>query len=198
MLDLGVDDRVLEIGCATGTHTMRLAALCREAVGIDLAAAAIERAKSRAAAAHIFNVRFLRLDASDLVPFPNASFDKVVAIDFTEHINDEAMVLVLREVRRVLRREGRFVIFTPCASHYIERLKRRNLILKQLPGHIAVREPTAYRRLLLQNGFSINSLYFSPSTYPLFGYLDRWLADAPIVGPLFRFRICIVARPTAA
>jgi hypothetical protein len=103
----------------------------------------------------------------------------------------------LRECRRVLRADGRFAIFTPCASHYVERLKSRGIMLKQIPGHIAVRGPAVYRRLLQQNGFSIDSLYFSPSTYPLFGRLDRWFANVPIIGPLFRFRICIVATPAA-
>lgn len=196
MLDLTKDDGVLEIGCAAGAQAVRLAGLCREVVGIDLSTAAIERAIAHAAAAHVSNARFFRLDASSLTPFPDASFDKVAAIDFTEHVDDEALVRVLREVRRVLRGNGRLAIFTPCASHYVERLKEHSVILKQLPEHIAVRGPAAYRRLLLQSEFSISSLYYSPSTYPLFGKLDRWFANTPMIGPLFRFRICIVARPT--
>jgi cyclopropane fatty-acyl-phospholipid synthase-like methyltransferase len=196
MLDPSPDDRLLEIGCAAGEHTLRLAGFCKEVVGVDLAAAAIERAHARITAARVPNAHFLRLDASNLDQFSTASFDKVAAIDFTEHVDDEVLAQVFRECRRVLRPDGRLAIFTPCASHYVERLKSRNIILKQIPGHIAVRGPAAYGRLLLQNGFSIGSLYFSPSTYPLFGSLDRWFGNMPIVGPLFRFRICIVARPT--
>ncbi len=198
MLDLSPDDRVLEIGCAAGEHSLRLAELCKEVVGVDLAAAAIERAHARAAAARVGNAHFVRLDASNLDRFATASFDKVAAIDFTEHVNDEVLAGVLRECRRVLRADGKLAIFTPCASHYVERLKRHNFILKQIPGHVAVRGPAAYHRLLLQTGFSIDSLYFSPSTYPLFGHLDRWFGSMPIVGPLFRFRICIVARPATS
>ena len=198
MLDLQPDDRVLEIGCAAGEHTLRLAELCKEVVGVDLAAAAIERAHARIAATRVANAQFVRLDASNLDRFAPASFDKVAAIDFTEHVDDGVLVRVLRECRRVLRADGKLAIFTPCASHYVERLKRRNIILKQIPGHIAVRGPAAYHRLLLQNGFSIDWLYFSPSTYPLFGYLDRWFANMPIVGPSFRFRICIVAKPATS
>jgi cyclopropane fatty-acyl-phospholipid synthase-like methyltransferase len=195
MLAPSVHDRLLEIGCASGEHTLRLAGLCKEVVGVDLAAAAIERARERATAAGVSNVTFFRLDASNLDRFPTVFFDKIAAIDFTEHVNDEVLAQVLRECRRVLRPGGRLAIFTPCASHYVERLKSRSIILKQSPGHFAVRGPAAYRRLLQQGGFSIDSLYFSPSTYPLFGVLDRWFASAPIVGPLFRFRICIVASP---
>jgi len=198
MLDLSPDDRVLEIGCAAGEHTLRLAELCKEVVGVDMAAAAIERAHARIAATRVANAQFVRLDASNLDRFPTASFDKAAAIDFTEHVDDAVLVRVLRECRRVLRTDGKLAIFTPCASHYVERLKRRNIILKQTPGHIAVRGPAAYHRLLLQSGFSVDSLYFSPSSYPLFGRFDRWFGNMPIVGPLFRFRICVVARPAAS
>ena len=59
MLDLTKDDGVLEIGCAAGAQTVRLAGLCREVVGIDLSAAAIERAIAHAAAAHVSNARVL-------------------------------------------------------------------------------------------------------------------------------------------
>lgn len=196
MLEPSADDRVLEIGCAAGAHSLRLAPLCREVVGIDLATAAIERAQARAVASHVGNARFLRLDATDLSPLAEASFDKIAAIDFVEHVDDPTLLAVLAECRRLLRDGGRLAIFTPCASHYVERLKARNLVLRQLPGHVAVRGPGAYVQLLAQAGFAIASLRYSPSTYPLFGHLDRWLADAALVGPWFRFRICIVAKPT--
>jgi 2-polyprenyl-3-methyl-5-hydroxy-6-metoxy-1,4-benzoquinol methylase len=195
MLEPSVDDRVLEIGCATGDHVLRLARLCREVVGIDNSTAAIERAEARCVTEEIAAARFMCLDASNLDQLRNASFDKIAAIDFVEHVEDEALLIILQNCHRLLRPRGRLAIFTPCASHYVERLKAHNVILKQLPGHVAVRGPYAYRRLLSLAGFAIDSLYFSPSTYPLFGSLDRWLANARIVGPLFRFRICIVARP---
>ena len=197
MLEPTTGDRVLEIGCAAGAHALRLAPLCREVVGVDLATAAIERAQARAAAGHVANARFLRLDAADLSPLAAGSFDKVAAIDFVEHVDDTTLSAILSECRRLLRTGGRLAIFTPCASHYVERLKARNFVLRQLPGHIAVRGTDAYARLLAEGGFTISSLRFSPSTYPLFGHLDRWLADAAFIGPWFRFRICIVATPTA-
>ncbi|MDQ2963955.1 MAG: class I SAM-dependent methyltransferase [Pseudomonadota bacterium] len=197
MLEPTADDRVLELGCAAGEHALRLAPLCRAVVGIDRAAAAIERATARAAAQGIINAEFLQLDAADLAPFANGSFDKVAAIDFVEHVDDLTLVALLREVRRVLRPAGRLAIFTPCATHYVERLKSRNFVLRQLPGHIAVRDAAAYQRLLPEGGFAIASLYFSPSTYPAAGLLDRWLWNLPMIGPLFRFRLCIVAYASA-
>lgn len=197
MLQPGAQDRVLELGCATGEHSLRLAPLVGEIIGVDFAAAAIERAQGRAESMRVRNASFLKLDARNLDVFASASFDKVAAIDFVEHIDDASLLSVLRESRRVLRAQGKLAIFTPCASHYVERLKARNLVLQQTPGHIGVRGEREYRELLPQGGFTITSLYFSPSTYPVAGRLDRWLWNAGSIGPWFRFRICIVAKPAA-
>jgi len=138
---------------------------------------------------------FVVLDAAHLSGIGDATFDKAAAIDFVEHIDDATLLSVLRETRRVLRPSGLLAIFTPCASHYVERMKSRNFVLHQTPGHIAVRDEAQYRDLLPQAGFDIESLYFSPSTYPFAGWLDRWLWKSPLTGPLFRFRLCIVAVP---
>lgn len=140
-------------------------------------------------------MRFLVLDAACLAGIEDATFDKVAAIDFVEHIDDATLLSVLRETRRVLCPRGLLAIFTPCASHYVERMKLHNVLLHQTPGHIAVRDERQYRNLLPQAGFDVEALYFSPSSYPFAGWLDRWLWKAPLMGPLFRFRLCIVAMP---
>lgn len=197
MLEPNAQDRILEIGCATGEHSLRLATLVREVVGVDLAVAAITRARERAETAGAGNVRFVVLDAAYLSGIEDTTFDKVAAIDFVEHIDDPTLLSVLRESRRVLRPRGLLAIFTPCESHYVERMKAGNFFLHQTPGHIAVRGELRYRNLLEQSGFDIVSLHFSPSTYPLAGWLDRWLWNVPLIGPLFRFRLCIAARPAS-
>jgi len=197
MLEPRKGDRVLEIGCATGEHSLRLAKLVSEVVGVDSADAAIARAREQAVSTGVRNARFIVLDAADLTEMASASFDKVAAIDFVEHIDDPTLLSVLQEAKRVLRPHGRLVIFTPCASHYVERMKASGFLLHQTPGHIAVRGERQYRKLLSQGGFDIASLYFSRSTYPIAGRLDQLFWNLPLIGPLFRFRVCIVAKPCA-
>lgn len=193
MLELTPSDRVLEIGCATGEHTIMLARGCREVVGLDLAPTAIERARSRAEREGVANAIFTIGNAADLSRWSAGSFDKVAAIDFVEHVDDKTLGAVFGEVRRVLDPGGRLAIFTPCATHYVERMKARNIVLRQLPGHIAVRGPDAYSPLLAAAGLVPTAMWFSPSTYPVVGWLDRALGRVPGLGPWFRFRICIVA-----
>ena len=193
MLEPGRDDRILEIGCAAGEHALKLAREVREVVGIDLAPPAIDRARASAAREGIANARFETGDASDLAAWRDGTFDKVAAIDFVEHVDDRALAAILSEVRRIMVPGGRLAIYTPCATHYVERMKARNFILRQFPGHVAVRTPESYQGLLATSGFKVNSLSFLPSDYPAFGLLDRLLIPVPMLGRWFRHRICIVA-----
>ena len=51
-------DRALEIGCAAGAFTQRLASRCEAVVGLDIAQPAISMARQRAEAAGLVNVEF--------------------------------------------------------------------------------------------------------------------------------------------
>jgi cyclopropane fatty-acyl-phospholipid synthase-like methyltransferase len=192
MLEPGSDDRLLEIGCAAGMHTLKLAPLVREAIGIDRAFAGVAIAQATTHRQHIANAAFAVCDAAQLA-FAEGAFDKVAAIDFVEHVDDDALVALLREARRVLAANGRIAIYTPCATHYVERLKARGLVLEQIEGHIAVRRPEAYVALLARAGLAVHAQWFLPSDYPAFGLVDRMLMKLPGVGRWFRFRICVVA-----
>jgi len=116
MLKPDARDRILEIGCATGEHSIRLAKLVREVVGVDLAPTAIARARERAETAGAGNVRFVVLDAAHLSGIGDATFDKAAAIDFVEHIDDATLLSVLRETRRVLRPSGLLAMISSITS----------------------------------------------------------------------------------
>jgi len=197
MLEPRATDRLLEIGCGAGEHSVRLARCVRQVVGVDLAVAGVRRAEDRADRARQSNAVFAASDAAAL-PFADAMFDKVAAIDFVKHVDDAQLARVFAEVHRVLRPGGIVAIYTPCLSHYVERLKQRNLILRQIPGHVAVRDAEPYRQLLECAHFHVRSCRFLPSDYPLFGAVDRVLAPLPGIGRWFRFRICIVGVKPAA
>jgi cyclopropane fatty-acyl-phospholipid synthase-like methyltransferase len=192
MLQPGPEDSILDIGCGAGEHAIPLAALAREVVGIDRSFSGIRRALEGSIQQRKSDLFFAVGDARAL-PLAAFCFDKVAAIDFVEHVVDSVLERAFAEVYRVLRPNGMFAIYTPCATHYVERLKSRNLLLRQIPGHVAVRGPEAYVRMLDAAGFAVRSCTFAPSDYPVFGLVDRALAQLRHVGPWFRFRICIVA-----
>lgn len=189
-------DVVLDLGCAAGEHAVRIAPLVRQVTGIDSSPAAIALARERADG--VPNATFVEADATALRNVADTTVDKIMAIDFVEHIPDADLSRMLDASWRVLRSAGRVAIYTPCRTHYIERMKAHGVILQQIPGHIAVRTPKHCERLFAQRHWIIADRFFLPSTYPLFGLLDRLLAPLPGIGGLFRFRYCIVLEKPAA
>jgi ubiquinone/menaquinone biosynthesis C-methylase UbiE len=100
--------RVLDVACGRGFGSLSLAETAGEVIGLDLDAESIAYAKKRWY--HQPNLRFQTGDALRL-PFPDDSFDTVVSLETIEHLRDQR--LFLREIRRVLKPKGRFIISTP-------------------------------------------------------------------------------------
>ena len=186
------DDMVLELGCAAGEHTFQLAPVVRRIVGLDFSPDAIRLARAEGERRGS-KAEFVQGDAADLALFADASIDKVLALDLVEHVTDDVLARMFSETWRVLVPGGRLVIYTPSASHYVERMKAANFILRQLPGHIAVRRGAAYQSLLATEPWASVELEYLPSSYPVFGWIDRCMARLPRVGALFDFRILITA-----
>jgi len=185
LVDPHPGERVLDIGSAAGAVTHFLSTLGCEATGVDASEAGVARARERHP-----GLRFEVADAAAL-PFPDASFDKAVAADVTEHLDDATLRAMLAEAHRVLVPGGTLSIHTPNPKHLIERLKARNLILEQNPTHIGLRTGVALRHELEAAGFAVELDLRRPGFYPGLRALER-LAGARV--ELLGYRICLRAR----
>jgi len=95
--------RILDVGCGTGAN-LELLSEFGDAEGVDVSPQAIEFC-------HLRGLEQVHLGAAEQLPQPDASFDLVTALDVVEHLDND--VGGLREMRRVLRPNGRLLLFVP-------------------------------------------------------------------------------------
>lgn len=125
--------RVLDLACATGVLSRRLATPGRYIVGVDLAGANV------AAATRLGGGEFVQADMRYL-PFASGSFDAVVSSLGLGVVADRSQLLA--EVARVLRPGGVFAALTPSLRplgrsdlRILGRLAVHLHVAPQLPGY---------------------------------------------------------------
>jgi SAM-dependent methyltransferase len=139
-------DRALDLGCGDGRFTGELARAGAQAVGAEVAQAALERARARDGA---FDLRLVPIDGP--LPFDDESFDLVWASEVIEHIADTARWL--SEVRRVLAPAGRLLITTPSHGRMRVALAGVERFSEPLGDHLHLYTRASLRGLLEEFGF---------------------------------------------
>jgi SAM-dependent methyltransferase len=99
-------ERVLDLGCGAGRFVAALRDAGADPVGVEIAEAALERARENAPGV---DLRLLEDDGS--LPLEYGSVDLVWCSEVLEHVADTGHLLL--EVRRVLRSGGRLLVTVP-------------------------------------------------------------------------------------
>ncbi len=139
-----VRDRVvLEDGCGSGYGSYYLAANgAKKVVGIDVAENAVEYAKHRYMRE---NLEFVQMNSTEL-SFSDESFDVATSFQVIEHIEDADKFL--RQMARVLKKEGTALISTPNKQTYS-------------PGTIGPENPFHVREFYLNEFEELLRKYFN-------------------------------------
>jgi SAM-dependent methyltransferase len=95
--------RILDVGCGTGANLVRLSDF-GDAEGVDISPDALKFCRER-------GLNNVKLGAAESLPYEDGEFDLVTAFDVVEHMDDD--IAGLREMRRVLRPDGRVLLFVP-------------------------------------------------------------------------------------
>jgi phosphatidylethanolamine/phosphatidyl-N-methylethanolamine N-methyltransferase len=106
-LRLQPGERVLEVGVGTGLSLPMYPASVK-VTGIDLSREMLAKAQARVARRKLANVEALLEMDAETMSFPDASFDKVVAMYVMPVVRDPARVL--EELHRVCRPDGEIYI----------------------------------------------------------------------------------------
>ena len=120
-------NRILDVGCGTGASALPAAELAGASgvvIGIDAARNMLERAREKAAAQELTNVRLECADMAKL-DFADGHFDRIISVFAIFFLED--MTAHLRELWRMLRPGGRMVVttwgpraFQPCAGIFAD------------------------------------------------------------------------------
>lgn len=112
LLELSGGEKVLDVGCGTGTLTINIAKKLRQkkelsVIGLDAAPKMLEVARRKSAA--LQNIRF-DFGAAEELPYEDNFFDCVVSTFFFHHVNYALKKRCLDEMRRVVKKRGKVVI----------------------------------------------------------------------------------------
>ena len=179
---VGKGKKVLDIGCGEG-YVSSVLVRDNEVFGLDIAESAIGEAREKGIKASLSNL--------ENIPYPEKSFDVVLALDILEHLFDP--VSVLRDANRVLKDDGFLLVSVPNAANIYSRL---NFILTGeftdaaeiseirspeflFSEHIRFFSAKKIRKTLQPTGFEIKFFhyylqpYFVNSPYTRFNWLLR-------------------------
>ena len=104
---IGKNDRVLEIGCATGYYGLYYAEQCREYVGIDIVPKHIGLFREKIAARGLKNVSCQVGDGTDLKGIEDESFDVVLCLGPMYHLTEQERSAFLKNARGYADAAGR-------------------------------------------------------------------------------------------
>lgn len=106
--------KVLDIGCGRGEMVFFAAKHGAEAVGIDYSKSSMELARvawNKQSKKVQDKTKFLHMDAKNL-KFNDNFFDLIIMTDVVEHLYPEELDLSFKEIKRVLKSNGKLIIHT--------------------------------------------------------------------------------------
>jgi malonyl-CoA O-methyltransferase len=111
---------VLDLGCGTGRHALRLAAAGARVTAVDFSEGMLSAARRKPGAEA---VRFEVHDLHRPLPFVAAAFDRIVSGLVLEHLSD--LRFVFGEARRVLKPGGRAVVSAMHPAMFLKGVQAR-------------------------------------------------------------------------
>ena len=105
------DDLILDYGCGPGTFSIKLSKLTNKNVhSVDISKQFLEECEKSKKKYNSDNIKTQLIEGNKL-PFNNDYFDKVLLFDVIHHLEEPE--IALREIYRVLKKNGKIIIYEP-------------------------------------------------------------------------------------
>ncbi|HKW87630.1 MAG TPA: methyltransferase domain-containing protein [Candidatus Acidoferrales bacterium] len=180
LLSLAGDERAVDVACGPGTLARVFSQHVKQICGLDLTPAMLARAKKAAADERIDNFQPVCGTALGM-PFQDESFDLVVTSYSIHHIPDADATF--REVRRVLRRGGKFGIIDMVVSENPERAAACNQIERARDAsHTRALPISEFKSVLASSGYRLRAMETEehPRSFDHWMHVAGWKrGDAP-------------------
>lgn len=113
---------VLDAACGSGYGSFEISKFAKNVIGIDISNESIEYCKDK------FKSNNLSYEVASVteLPFENDKFDIVISFETIEHISEDQQYLFLSQVKRVLKKDGCFVVSTPDKLIYSDKKNYKN------------------------------------------------------------------------
>ncbi len=188
-------DRILEVGCSSGGSAFFFAQHGATVTGVDFDIQAIKVANKHRKKSKLYfsKCSFLNAKAEDVIS--EFSPHKVTMIDFTEHVSDSTLLDILSSLREKSDKTWTLFVYTPNREHWVEFLKRHNIVLKEEKTHTDLRNMEETVQLIRKAEYLVKQTYYRPFHLPVFRLFEYPLSWIPFLGRMFKRRLCITAVP---
>lgn len=128
-----VEPKLLDFGCGAGDNSLRFSKAGYHVTGFDISENNIK------SCVQLFDKQKMPgnfiVSVAEQLPFPNDSFDVVAGIDILHHVD---IPTSLKEVRRVLKKDGIAVFREPLEATLFDTLRNTKPILKLFPNTMSL------------------------------------------------------------
>lgn len=151
---LGSGDRVLELGCGTGTTALRLASGVQDYLATDVSAGMIAIANEKHVAGPIPALAF-RTATAETLAHDSTRFNAVLGFNYLHLVRD--VPGTLRRIHALLAADGLFISKTPCVGDMSPLIRLAVPLLRVIgkAPHVSVLRAADLERHLGDAGFEI-------------------------------------------
>ena len=183
-ISLKTQDRILDIGCGYGGLLMYLHRKIRGEVwqvpmeGIDSSPLMVQRAGEEIRRYGLEKAIFVRQGVATHLDYADGAFDVVLCAYVIKHLSDDSFRQMLKEVKRVLRPDGRVCLWEAAPSRFGFMNVWNLMLLRIGVTVIHLRTAAEIRTFMEEEGFVIqqpfgHGLYYFYPPLPRVGFIAR-------------------------